>query len=131
MLREKLENFFSLGFESPPAVPHVPLMLGKKRHGPHQKLVWEISCWLLLTCGIFLRKGLVVANLSWVGGNLTWKAFAASVVVGLAAFPAYMRWFNRGRKGTSPQHYAVAFTFGFCLDLAAFAADKIVPHLRG
>jgi hypothetical protein len=142
MVTEKLGKFFSLGFQPPPDSESADdidatLLLGgkpkRRKVDPKQNLMWELSCWLLMTCGIFLRKGIIVVHLSWVVGNLTWQSFLASAVVALAAlptFPAFMKWFNRSRPGASLQQFATAFAYGFGLDLAAFAAHKIVPHWR-
>src|SRR5579864_2065414 len=131
MLTEKLSTFFNLGFEAPSPSPAVPLMLGGNRPNRRQRLLWEAACRLLVTSGIFLRKALVLADLSWAGGNLTPGAFLASAVIALAVFPPFMKWFNQRRPSVSLEHFATAFAFGFFLDLAALAAHKIVPHWRG
>ena len=126
---QKIGNYFSLGFESPTPSPDIPLMLGGKRSRPGRMLWWEFSCWLLVTCGIFLRKAMVVTNLAWIGGSLTPGAFAASAVIALATFPPLMKWLNRRSSGKpSLEHYATAFAFGFFLDLANVAVHRIVPH---
>jgi len=105
----------------------------RRKQNRKETLRWELSWWLLMTCGIFLRKGIIVVELGWLGANLTWQSFLASAVVALAAFPTFpvfMKRFNRGRYGASLQQFATAFAYGFGLDLAAFAAHKIVPHWR-
>ena len=128
---EKLGNYFSLGFEAPSSSPDVPLMLGGKRPRRSQTLLWELACWLLVTCGVFLRKALVLTNLAWVGGNLTPGAFAASAVIALATFGPFMKWFSTRRPIGSLEHLATAFAFGFFLDLAGLAAHKINLHWGG
>ncbi len=127
-LSEKLGRFFNLGFAAPSDSPPVPLMLGKKRPSAWQRLLWEVASWLLVTCGIFLRKALMLPELTWTTQHLTLGAFLASAAIALATFPPFMKWFNRRRPRVSVEHFATAFAFGFFLDLAAVAAYKIVPR---
>jgi len=131
MLTERLSRYFSLGFEAKPSPNDPPLMLGRKRPAPRQNLLWEISCWLLVTAGIFLRKAIFIADLGWARANLSLGALLASAVIGFAVFPPFMQWFNHRRPGSGLAHYASAFTFGFFVDLANLAAVKIGLHLRG
>jgi Kef-type K+ transport system membrane component KefB len=127
MLTEKLADYFSLGFDTPSS-SDIPLKLGKKRRGSRTNLLQELACWLLLTCGIFLRKALMLVDLNWVDASLTPRAFLASAVIALAVFPPFMRWFNRSRPRPTLESLATAFAFGFFLNLAALAAHKILPQ---
>ena len=102
-------------------------MLGKKGPSQRERLLWEIVAWLLLTCGIFLRKALAPMELSWNRAGLTPAALTASAVIALAVFPPFMKWFNKRRPKISLEHFAIPFAFGFFLDLAKVAALKLFP----
>ena len=84
-----------------------------------------------MTCGIFLRKGLLITELNWLGGRLTLRAFLAAAVIALATFSPFMRWFSKSRPTFGFEHFAAAFGFGFFLDLATLATQTILPRLRG
>lgn len=127
MLTEKLADYFNLGFDTPSS-PDIPLKLGKRQTRHRISILQELACWLLLTCGIFLRKALMLVDLNWVDASLTPRAFFASAVIALAVFPPFMRWFNRTRPRPSLESFATAFAFGFFLNLAALAAHKILPQ---
>jgi len=127
----QLAKFFDLGFMSPSKDPDVPLMLGTKGPSQLQRNLWQLGSWMAVALGIFLRKGLVITELSWMGDRLTLNALAAAAVIALAAFRPFMRWFNKSRPRFGFEHVAASFGFGFFLDLATLAAQTIVPHLRG
>lgn len=125
----RIQNYFSLGFAAEPEGPKIPLMLGKKRKNAGQTLLWEVSAWLLVACGIFSRKALEPGELIWDWSRLTVGAFLASLVIALATFPLLMKWLNRRRPKVGLEHFATSFAFGFFLDLAAVSALKIAPKL--
>lgn len=131
MIKDKIQNFFSLGFAVEPEAPKRPLMLGKKGKGRKRKLVWEVAAWLLVACGIFLRKALDVKHLDIVLSQMTVTAFLASAIIALATLPLLMRWLNRRRPKVGLEHIATPFAYGFFLDLAAVSALKFVPKVFG
>lgn len=130
MWTEKVAKFFDLGFMPASTDPDVPLMLGKRQPSRRQRDLWQLASWIFVTCGIFLRKGLVITELSWMSDRLTLKAFLASSVIALAIFRPFMRWFNKRRPRFGFEHFAASFGFGFSLDLATVAAQTIIPHWR-
>lgn len=125
----KIQNYFSLGFAGEPEAPKIPLMLGRKRGGAGKRLLREVSAWLLVACGIFSRKALVLKDLRWDWSGLTVAAFLASVVIALATFPLLMKWLNRRRPKVGLEQFATSFAFGFFLDLAAVSALRVAPKL--
>ena len=131
MWTERVAKFFDLGFMPPSADPDVPLMLGSKQPSRRQRNLWQVVSWMAVTCGIFLRKSLVITELSWLSGRLTLKAFLAAAVIALATFRPFMRWFNKSRPTFGFEHFAASFGFGFFLDLATLATQTIFPSLRG
>lgn len=124
----KIRDYFSLGFVSHPTSTEVPLMLGKKLPSRSNEILWEISAWLLVACGIFLRKALVIMNVSWNVSRLTPGSFLASGVLALAVLPPFMRWFWKRQPKVSVQHFATPFAFGFFLNLATVSALHYWPH---
>ena len=76
MLTEKLADYFNLGFDTPSS-PDIPLKLGKRQTRHRISILQELACWLLLTCGIFLRKALMLVDLNWVDASLTPELFSA------------------------------------------------------
>lgn len=127
MWTDKVATFFDLGFMAASTDPDVPLMLGKRQPSRLQRDLWQLASWIFVTCGIFLRKGLVITELGWMSDRLTFRAFLASAVIALATFRPFMRWFNKRRPSFGFEHFAASFGFGFFLDLATVAAQTI-PH---
>jgi hypothetical protein len=130
MWTEKVAQFFDLGFTPASNEPATTLMLGSRRPTHFQRNLWQLVSWLFLTCGIFLRKGLAITDLSWVGNKLTLGAFLASAVIGLAIFRPFMRWITKSRPKFGFEHCAASFGFGFFLNLAVVAAQSYGPHWR-
>ena len=128
MWTEKVASFLDLGFMPASTEPDVPLMLGTKQPSRRQREIWQAASWMFVTCGIFLRKGLIVTELTWMSDRLTVKAFLASAVIALAVFRPFMRWFNKYRPTFGFEHFAASFGFGFFLDLARVAAQSIIPR---
>lgn len=131
MWTERAAKFFDLGFMPPSVYPDLPLALGAKQPSRRQRNLWQVASWMAVTFGIFLRKGLVITELSWLGGRLTLKAFLAAAVIALATFRPFMRRFNKSRPTFGFEHFAASFGFGFFLDLATLATQTIFLRLRG
>lgn len=129
MLTDRIQKFFSLGFASQAQPADVPLMLGKGRRTQRLEILWEVSAWLSVSCGICLRKAIAPSDLTWNGSRLTLGTFLASAVIALATFPPFMKWLNIRRPKVSLEHFATPFAFGFFLDLAAVSAFRIAPKI--
>ena len=128
-MTDRIRDFFSLGFAVEPESQEIPLMLGKRRRGRRQKLLWEVAAWLLVAFGIFLRKALDVKHVDMVLSEMTLTAFLASAIIALATFPLFMRWLNRRRPRVGLGHIATPFAYGFFLDMAAVSVLKFAPKL--
>jgi hypothetical protein len=128
MWANRIRNYFGLGFVLTPASPELPLMLGKKRPSRRREVLWATAAWFLLACGIFLRKALVILDVSWNASRLTPGTFLASGVIAFAVFPPFMLWFRKRRPKVGLEHFATPFAFGFFLDLARVAAFHYWPH---
>lgn len=131
MWTERVAKFFDLGFMPASEDAEVPLMLGAKKPGRLQRNLWQVASWMGVTCGIFLRKGLIITELNWLGGSQTLKSFLAAAVIALATFSPFMKWFSKSRPRFGFEHFAASFGFGFFLDLATLATHRILPYLRG
>ena len=53
---ETFRKSFNLGFSTDPRSPDLPLMLGKKRQTRRREILREVAAWVLVSCGIFLRR---------------------------------------------------------------------------
>ncbi len=123
MLRSLLVGIFDLGFLADKEQPPEKLLLGRKRRTAAQ-VSWDITCWILLALGIFLRQGLEIQSLSWRVQRLTGASFAASLVISFALFPVLMRRLNKRRPRPGLIHLTAPFAFGFFLDLAGVSAYR-------
>jgi hypothetical protein len=119
MFRQVLSGIFDLGFYPE---PREKLLLGKKKSLTFAQIAWDVTCWILLALGIFLRQGLQIQDLSWRVERLTAGSFAASLVISFALFSMLMRRFNKRRPRPGLLHVTVPFAFGFFLDLAKVSA---------
>jgi hypothetical protein len=127
MVKGIIRNLFDLGFYPDPTRS---VYLGGELSWKH--IAWDIVSWLSLSFGIFLRQGLVLAErLDWTLERLSWGVFLASVVVGLAVFRVFMKWFNRHRPKPGLVHIASPFAFGFFLNLAALSLFRIAKIVSG
>jgi hypothetical protein len=106
-------GYFDLGFT-------LPLQLGAKQWA------WEITAWVAVAAGMFLRQALNLPQLDWDTTKLDIGAFLAALVVGLAVFPPMMRWLNRRQRKVGLEHIALPFAFGFFLNLVSLATLHFV-----
>lgn len=127
-LADRIRNYFGLGFVSASTSPDLPLMLGKRRQSRREEVFWAMSAWLLLACGIFFRRALVILDVCWNVTSLTPATFLASAVIALAVFPPFMLWFKKRRPRVNLEHFATPFAFGFFLDLAAVSTTHYWPR---
>src|SRR6516225_4436584 len=112
MLRQLFVGILDLGF-----YPTSPQMQGRPTLGTNvltlAQFGWDITCWILLALGIFLRQGLEIQNLSWRVERLSAGSFTASLVISFALFPMLMRRLNRRRPRPGLLHVTIPFAFGF------------------
>jgi len=116
-----LGGIFDLGFYPDPKEER--LLLGKKSLTSAQ-IAWDVTCWILLALGIFLRQGLQIQNLTWHVERLTTGSLAASFVISFAIFPILMRQVNRRRPRPGLLQVTIPFGFGFFLNLAGVSVYK-------
>src|SRR6516225_9111519 len=105
MWNDRISDYLGLGFVSKPASSDLPLMLGK-RSNRRREILSATAAWLLLACGIFFRKAVVVLDVSWNTSRLTLGTFLASLVIAFAVFPPFMLWFRRRRPKVGLEHFA-------------------------
>jgi hypothetical protein len=124
-----IRGIFDLGFSEDPIrgkqLPQErPLNLGQSKPLTWKQTLWDVLAWLLLSLGMFFRQGLVVPDFAWMPDHLSLGAFLASVVLSLAIYPSFMRWFNRHRPRVGLEHVALPFSFGFFLDIVRASTYK-------
>jgi hypothetical protein len=123
MFRQLVTDIFDLGFYPVPSSTRERLPLGRKSL-TFAQMAWDVTCWILLALGIFLRQGLQLQNLTWRVERLTVGSFAASLVISFALFPMLMRRLNRWQPRPGLLQAATPFAFGFFLNLATVSAYK-------
>ena len=94
--------------------------------GPHLQSVralWTLSAYLLLSFGVFSKQCVRFtpppAKFGWA--NVELQVLVASLVIGLALFPLWMKWLNKKRRKPNWEHVLWAFSFGFFIDLSTAA----------
>jgi hypothetical protein len=130
----RILSALDLGFPTEIQVPKEGVWLGKEPELTVikiSKLAWEISAWVLVSLGIFIRQGIDIPALAWHIDHLSLGAFLASVAIALAVFPWFMRWFNKKRPKPGIEHIGTVFGFGFFLDLAKVSVFTISASVRG
>jgi len=123
MLSQLFVGIFDLGF-----YPTASQMEGRPTLGTNNltfaQFAWDITCWILLALGIFLRQGLEIQSLSWRAEHLSAGSFTASLVISFALFPMLMRRLNRRRPRPGLLHVTIPFAFGFFLNLASVSVYR-------
>ncbi|HVB38657.1 MAG TPA: hypothetical protein VND92_08980 [Vicinamibacterales bacterium] len=96
-----------------------------------RRLPLELTTWLALAGGIFVRQNLDLANGSWTLAHASASGFGYSIVIALAVFPYAMRLITAGKPRPGLEVLAFPFSFGFFLDLARLSAVTWLPKLIG
>ena len=83
--------------------------------------MWTISAYVLLFLGLFSHQCIDLGRkpIEFSTSNVRLSVLAASAVLAIALFPAFIHWFNHKRKQPSWEHILWAFSFGFFIDLSS------------
>jgi len=83
--------------------------------------IWTLISYAMLSGGIFCRQciSLIPRPLKFELANLQGSVLVASLIIGLALLPPWMRWLNRRRIQPGWEHVLWAFSFGFFVDTSA------------
>ena len=88
---------------------------------PRKRLIWSIAAYVLLFLGLFSHQCIDLSRkpIEFSPSNVRLTVLAASALVAIALFPAFVYWFNQKRKQPSWEHVLWAFSFGFFIDLSS------------
>jgi hypothetical protein len=110
-LRSKLTRYLlDLGF--------YPDRLELGRGIQQRRATLTVAAYIFLVAGVLSRQCIPLPTVVFNFSNVRYSVVIASILVGTALFPLFMKWFNRTAPRPTFLHAIGAFSFGFFVDLA-------------